>query len=104
MSYFDQEGNPITHDQWLDIYAKIDERRLGKTQMGRFYISTVWLGLNYRYNPGPPLIFETMIFDSEKNHSDIGCQRYSTKLEALAGHIDAIEWVQKTNGEGYWPE
>lgn len=104
MSYYDQDGKPITHAQWQDAWVKTDERRLGKTQIGNFHISTVWLGMNHRYNEGPPLIFETMIFNENKNYQDIGCQRYSTKDEAFAGHLDAIKWVQKTNGEGYWPE
>lgn len=104
MSYYDQDGKPMTHDQWIDAYTNIENRIVARTNSGHFLISTVWLGLNHQYTDGPPLIFETMIFNEENNGEDIGCQRYSTKLEALAGHIHAIEWVQKTNCEGYWPE
>jgi hypothetical protein len=110
MSYFDQEGKPITHDQWSELWGDLDERQFRKTTIGRFFISTVWLGMNHRYNDGPPLIFETMIFDEKSNSADIGCQRYSTKVEAIAGHEDAIRWVKKhrllysIKKRGYWPE
>jgi len=104
MSYFDQDGKPITHAQWLDTWGEIENRIIARTQDGRFLISTVWLGLNHQYGDGPPLIFETMIFDEQNNGADIGCQRYSTKEQAIAGHEDAKRWIEKTDREGYWPE
>ena len=104
MSYFDQDGKPITHAQWLDTWGEIENRIIARTQDGRFLISTVWLGLNHQYGDGPPLKFETMIFDEQNNGEDIGCQRYSTKEQAIAGHEDAKRWIEKTDCEGYWPE
>lgn len=56
-------------------------------------ISTSWLGVNYNwFNDGPPLLFETMIFDGNKTVSVI---RYATWQEAIDGHKDAIAWVEK---------
>ena len=109
MSYYDQDGKPITQRQWLDAWGEIKNRTIARTQVGRFLISTVWLGLNHQYGDGPPLIFETMIFD--EHGADIGCQRYSTKEAALVGHKDAERWIesvwdalQEFKQTGYWPE
>jgi hypothetical protein len=68
---------------------------------GGYWISTVFLGLNHQYGKGPPLWFETMIFEPSdgkpssltgKIHQrgpEIFCERYSTLAEALAGHESA---------------
>ena len=63
-------------------------------------ISTVFLGLDYNFShPGPPALFETMIFSAAKHknefnnkyyHEDLYMDRYSTKEEALTGHKRAI--------------
>ena len=104
MSYYDQEGNPISGHEWAQMYGDISKRTIARINIGRFLISTVWLGLSYQYGDGL-LFFETMIFDEDKNNQDIGCQRYTTKEEAIAGHEDAKRWIQKTDGQtGYWPE
>lgn len=62
-------------------------------------ISTVWLGLDHRWNKGRPLIFETMLFVPQikvhiingkvhhHNRESIGeTWRYSTEEEAIRGH------------------
>ncbi len=49
------------------------------------------MGLDHRFgDSGPPLIFETMIFPSEKNMMETYCKRYSTWEEAEAGHAHAV--------------
>lgn len=107
MSYYDFEGKPIDHMEWSVLYENINNRQFGIDTVGRFAVSTVWLGLNYNYDPNGKLhIFETMIFDISKNREDIGCRRYSTKEEALAGHQEAIKWAKKRRWmfweKGYW--
>src|SRR5262245_56271021 len=55
---------------------------------GRF-LSTVWLGLDHNYSGGPPLIFETMLF--EKNSAEsLDMRRYASEAEAWIGH-DAMK-------------
>lgn len=46
---------------------------------------------------GPPLIFETMIFDhSTDDSTDSGyMERYSTEEDALIGHTIAVKYAQK---------
>jgi hypothetical protein len=52
-------------------------------------ISTVFLGLNHRFAmPGPPLVFETMVFNSDGDAKD--CWRYSSWDDAVAGHDSAV--------------
>ncbi|SPA03543.1 protein of unknown function (plasmid) [Cupriavidus taiwanensis] len=36
---------------------------LAETTVGEFYISTVFLGLDHQWADGPPLIFETMVYE-----------------------------------------
>jgi len=54
-------------------------------------VSTVWIGLNHNLGDGLPLVFETMIFNSER--SDCYLDRYTTWDEAVAGHEKAKQWV-----------
>jgi hypothetical protein len=59
-------------------------------------ISTVWLGLNHNFSlEGPPLIFETMIFSETGDlEMDEYCWRWSTEVQALAGHDQALALVR----------
>lgn len=50
-----------------------------------FLVSTVFLGLDHAHDGGPPLLWETMVFDGGYG-DDRECERYSTKADALAGH------------------
>lgn len=56
------------------------------------FISTVFLGLNHNYSGGQPLLFETMIFNSNENREDYQ-ERYTTWEQAEEGHQKAIELV-----------
>lgn len=42
-----------------------------------------------------PLIFETMVFPSEKDPREIECKRYSTEAEAIEGHRHIVEKYSK---------
>src|SRR5262245_14898324 len=46
-------------------------------------ISTVFLGLDHQWMDGPPLLFETMVFNGPCNEFQ---ERYSTWKEAEEGH------------------
>lgn len=52
------------------------------------FISTVWLGLDHSWGSGPPLIFESMVFNNNFNELDM--RRYSAENEALAGHCELV--------------
>lgn len=90
--YFDQNGEPISLEEWSDLIQK-QKKGLAKTSWsdgtGRF-VSTVWLGLDHGFGMGDPLIFETMAFGFEEEHM----RRYSTKEEALKGHDEMVEMLR----------
>jgi hypothetical protein len=52
------------------------------------FVSTVWIGLDHRFGDGPPLIFETMVFDriGDRGADGLEMNRYSTLAEAECGH------------------
>ncbi|MDD5199248.1 MAG: hypothetical protein PHC88_05540 [Terrimicrobiaceae bacterium] len=56
-----------------------------------YWVSTVWIGINYRYGDGPPLIFETMVFDSRNGDAADYQERYSTEDDAIIGHLKAVD-------------
>jgi hypothetical protein len=69
-----------------------DARRIGLTQVGTFEVSTVFLIINHQYGEGPPILFETMVFDKSDGDSfaDLFCARYATKAAAEAGHAQVV--------------
>ena len=98
--WYDFDGNPITIEEWDRLFHDFERRQVAYTELGAVSVSTVWLGLDHRLpppieEPGPPLIFETMIFtgndDDELDHST---WRYPNKDAALAGHDQAVALVR----------
>jgi predicted cobalt transporter CbtA len=60
-------------------------------------VSTVWIGIDHRFgDDGPPLIFETMVFNRAEGWGELDCERYSTEAEAVAGHAAMCEkWAHE---------
>lgn len=111
--YFDRKGVPITMREWGMLMESLDYRRVAWTEVGPYFVSTVWLGLNHNFFDGPPVIFETMVFSSElsfsrpvtledgteilggfPHHESHDERRYHTEEEAVAGHVETVEQVQ----------
>ena len=66
-----------------------------KTQVGDYTVSTVDLGIDHSFGLGKPLYYETMIFsDNKENPFEYYQERYTTKEEAIKGHLQAIEFVK----------
>lgn len=92
LRFLDKQGNPLTIDEYETLFSREDYKILKQTHVnGRYFVSTVWLGINHAYGDGPPMIFETMVFHSCKNEqiTDLGeldMERYATEKEALEGH------------------
>lgn len=89
--YYDRQGNPMTLDEWIAAVETRDTttRRVAEDEVGDVWVSTVWLGLNHNTRcDGPPLIFETMVFGGEHDQE---AWRYSTEVEAQAGHVAIVE-------------
>ena len=87
--YYDRQGNPLTLMEWA---SSTDDKRVAYTKVDDTTISTVWLGFDHQFGDGPPLIFETMVFEGPLNAEQI---RYSTEAEAVAGHDQMVALVRE---------
>lgn len=76
--------------KWADWFEK-ENRTVGRTYVGKVFISTVFLGIDHRWGTGPPILFETMIFGGEHDEYQV---RYSTWEEAEEGHKNAVALVK----------
>ena len=75
--------------EWAQWHENAD-RKVAKTVVSNeVTVSTVFLGLDYRFGDGPPLLFETMVFGGPHDQE---MERYSTWDEAEKGHA---LWVEK---------
>lgn len=69
MQAYDRNGIPISMDEWSKTLAE-QGNRVARSKVTdaadpsvSFDVSTVWLGLDHGHQDGPPVIFETMVFD-----------------------------------------
>src|SRR5215469_5778666 len=51
-------SNLLEWGEWLETA----DRRVDETFIGKYRVSTVFLGLDHRFGKGKPILFETMIF------------------------------------------
>lgn len=90
---------PCTLAEWADNRASLEKRQVDWKVIDRRYIvSTVFLGIDHNYNDdGPPLIFETMVFNVATGWMDIYCTRCSTWEEAVEMQAVAMRKYMKTS-------
>jgi hypothetical protein len=91
--YYDRQGEPITLHQWGELMNDDEYRQVARTKVGPYLVSTVWLGLDHNVLGKAPLIFETMVFEGERD--DLEMQRYSTEKQALLGHDVMVQQVSE---------
>ena len=93
-TFYSRKGEPITVLEMAEAMER-DKVVVQETLPNGRWISTVWLGLDHHYGNGPPLIFETMVFDREGEWTDLDQRRYSTEEQARAGHAEMVaKWSQ----------
>lgn len=66
---------------------------VGDTTIKGVRISTVFLGIDHACGAGPPVLFETMVFEGPL---DQYCERYCTWEEAEQGHEKTCDLVRKS--------
>jgi hypothetical protein len=95
---YDRDGQPITSEEFNALLElPTDYRRVAATQVGPYWVSTVWLGVDHGWGRGAPLIFETMVFAAEGEVGpDLDQLRYSTEAEARAGHAETVLLIRAT--------
>lgn len=101
MGYYDMYGMPVSMERWSQLFA--EPRHIGEdflTIRGRqYHVSTVWLGLDHSFGGyGPPIIFETMIFEGRGLTEVVYQDRYSTITQAREGHWRATRWLYRELG------
>jgi hypothetical protein len=103
LDYYDRDGKKISRYEFNRLLGDMEYKRVAETQIGPYWVSTVWLGLDHQFGQGPPLLFETMVFAVDRDDPgletlgpDLDCQRYSTEAEALAGHEDMCTLIRAT--------
>lgn len=90
---------------WGEWFSTAD-RHVGDTYTETCRVSTVFLGINHRFfGEGPPLLFETMVFEKEGTesplvagmivHEDLFTARYSSWDDAEAGHKATVKRILK---------
>lgn len=70
-----------------------ENRRVARSQVNGFTISTVFLGLNHAFGDGPAEWFETMVFGAGTLDEEY-TRRYTTWEEAEDGHLKIVEVLQ----------
>lgn len=98
MPYYDYDGNEIGLEEWALLHAMVTDDvvrwQVDFTEVGDVHISTVWIGIDYSFGRGRPLIFETMVFGGPLDEEQ---RRYATAEEAQKGHDEMVELVKLTS-------
>lgn len=85
--FFDRKGNPISGEKFNEFWLDPSYKIIKQEYSGKYWVSTVWLGINHGFIDTIPLLFETMIFCKDKENINHGLQeRYFTEEEAVNGH------------------
>jgi hypothetical protein len=83
--------------QWVESMGA--NRVVRQEHMQSFFVSTMFLGLDHRFGPGSPILFETMVFAKTPtgvvDYSGLYMDRYETYAQALEGHERAIEKIKR---------
>lgn len=100
MNYvLDERGTPVlepdlmTWARWMEDFY-FDQRRVARTEVGDVHVSTVFLGADYNWSGGPPILYETMIFGGEYDQYQ---RRHHTRAEAVASHDQIVAALREGN-------
>ena len=94
----DKNKNPILCDnlltwgQWMETA----DRHVSKTTISvdpEIWVSTVFLGLDHGFDHDSktPILWETMVFGGKMDEEQ---ERYATRAEAVAGHLELVDKVR----------
>lgn len=85
------EVKKVDVTEWAKWFGTAD-RKVKNTEIEGVRISTVFLGLDHSFGSGPPLLFETLVFDGPM---DGEMNRYSTWDQAEKGHNEMVAKIKK---------
>lgn len=92
--WFDRQVRPINSETANALLMDRAYQRVALTRITSrsdrtldWRVSTVWLGVNYNFLGGPPVIFETMVFGRGGGEQQ---WRWCTEEQATAGHAQVV--------------
>lgn len=86
----DRKPVPADLMTWAKWFGTAD-RRVAMTEVAGYRVSTVFLGIDHQFGDGPPLIFETMVFEGRE---DVWSERCSTWEQAEEMHERGCTWAR----------
>jgi hypothetical protein len=93
---YDKGGQPISIEEWSRLKFLVPGYfRVAETDVGPYWVSTVWLGFDHSFGGPVPLIFETMVFGEDGTAMNDYTDRYPTEATAKEGHrqvADLVRW------------
>ena len=104
----DKNKNSVEeHDlyAWARWFEKAD-RKVAYTSLGKYFISTIFLGIDHLFGRGKPSLYETMVFEAYAEHGlpqersvetlagRYLTSRYSNKIQAAEGHYLTVEYIK----------
>lgn len=102
---------PATVLEWARYFEDFQRRRVAETETELFVVSTVFLGLDHRhFGEGPPIVFETMVFEREREiieiwgrlisvRPDVEGWRYASWDDAVAGHDATVSRLRRQEAD-----
>ena len=94
MNYILENGKPkaVSLLEWAKWIEDLENKRIDYSEVGPWFVSTVFLGIDHGFGGGPPVLFETMVFErkltEKKGFPEIGIGPYSC-------HQDLDEYTER---------
>lgn len=86
---------PVPLQGWADAFDN-ESHIVARIELpDKKLVSTIFLGIDHNHSAvGPPLLFETMVFDNADNFNEIDCVRCSTWEKAEKQHEEMVrKWT-----------
>jgi len=93
----DENGNPkpcASIVAWGKWFEDIDSRRVCLTDIASCMVSTVFLGVDHGFGDGPPILWESMVFEDGSALEDY-TNRYTSKEDAVKGHNEIVSRLER---------
>lgn len=90
----DDDKNPVacSIEESREFARDYSNKVVKQEQVGDYWVSTIFLGINHAFGRGAPLLFESMAFkEDETIGRDVDQERYYTYQEAEEGHEAMVD-------------
>lgn len=86
-----EKGEPIPEPSLINwaLWMEENERHVGDETIGPARVSTVFLGLDYQFGQGPPILWETLVFGGELDSEMDRCAGSREQAEAMHARMAA---------------